>query len=42
VWVLTGDTVSTAINIGISCNLLTADMENEGALGSLSLFVADG
>lgn len=49
VWVLTGDTVATAINIGIetlvvrhynfflfhlgiSCNLLTADMETEGRL----------
>jgi len=32
VWVLTGDNVSTAINIGISCNLLEADMEGEGRL----------
>ena len=26
-WVLTGDKVETAINIGFSCNLLTTDME---------------
>ena len=31
-WVLTGDNVATAINIGISCNLLEADMTNEGRL----------
>ena len=27
VWVLTGDKIETAINIGISCELLTQDME---------------
>jgi len=27
VWVLTGDKIETAINIGISCNLLNVDME---------------
>ena len=27
VWVLTGDKIETAINIGISCNLLDIDME---------------
>ena len=27
VWVLTGDKIETAINIGISCNLLNIDME---------------
>jgi magnesium-transporting ATPase (P-type) len=27
VWVLTGDKMTTAINIGFSCRLLTADME---------------
>ena len=26
-WVLTGDKVETAINIGYSCKLLTTDME---------------
>ena len=29
---LTGDNVATAINIGISCNLLDADMESEKRL----------
>ena len=32
IWVLTGDNVATAINIGISCNLLEADMHDEGRL----------
>jgi len=32
IWVLTGDNVSTAINIGISCNLLEADMAREKRL----------
>jgi len=32
IWVLTGDNVATAINIGISCNLLEADMTKEGRL----------
>ena len=32
VWMLTGDTVSTAINIAMACNLLDSDMENEGRL----------
>lgn len=32
VWVLTGDNIATAINIGISCDLLDADMEQEGRL----------
>eukprot|EP00468_Gymnochlora_sp_CCMP2014_P001334 CAMPEP_0167741550 /NCGR_PEP_ID=MMETSP0110_2-20121227/918_1 /TAXON_ID=629695 /ORGANISM="Gymnochlora sp., Strain CCMP2014" /LENGTH=1401 /DNA_ID=CAMNT_0007625613 /DNA_START=124 /DNA_END=4329 /DNA_ORIENTATION=- len=32
IWVLTGDNVSTAVNIGISCNLLEADMHAEGRL----------
>ena len=27
VWVLTGDKIETAINIGISCKLLDVDME---------------
>jgi magnesium-transporting ATPase (P-type) len=27
VWVLTGDKMTTAINIGFSCRLLTSDME---------------
>jgi len=27
VWVLTGDKIETAINIGISCELLTQEME---------------
>ena len=27
VWVLTGDKVETAINIGFSCKLLDSDME---------------
>jgi P-type E1-E2 ATPase len=27
VWVLTGDKIETAINIGISCRLLNVDME---------------
>ena len=27
VWVLTGDKIETAINIGISCKLLNVDME---------------
>jgi P-type E1-E2 ATPase len=27
VWVLTGDKIETAINIGYSCELLTQDME---------------
>lgn len=27
VWVLTGDKVETAINIGLSCNLISVDME---------------
>ena len=27
VWVLTGDKIETAINIGISCRLLNLDME---------------
>lgn len=27
VWVLTGDKIETAINIGISCQLLNVDME---------------
>jgi magnesium-transporting ATPase (P-type) len=31
-WLLTGDNVSTAINIGISCNLLDAEMESSGRL----------
>ena len=26
VWVLTGDKIETAINIGFSCNLLTSEM----------------
>jgi phospholipid-translocating ATPase len=26
-WVLTGDKIETAINIGYSCELLTSDME---------------
>jgi magnesium-transporting ATPase (P-type) len=32
VWVLTGDNIATAINIGVSCDLLDADMEQEGRL----------
>lgn len=32
VWVLTGDTVATAINIGLSCNLLDFTMESSGRL----------
>lgn len=35
IWVLTGDNVSTATNIAISCNLLEADMEREGRLFKL-------
>lgn len=27
VWVLTGDKIETAVNIGISCNLLNIEME---------------
>lgn len=27
IWVLTGDKIETAINIGISCELLTLEME---------------
>jgi magnesium-transporting ATPase (P-type) len=41
VWVLTGDNVATAINIGISCNLLEADMENEGRLFKFDKEVAN-
>lgn len=32
VWVLTGDNVETAVNIGVSCNLLDGDMEQDGRL----------
>ena len=32
VWMLTGDTVSTAVNIAMACNLIDSDMENEGRL----------
>lgn len=32
VWVLTGDNVETAVNIGVSCNLLDGHMEAEGRL----------
>ncbi len=31
-WVCTGDTLSTATNIAIACNLLDAEMSNEGRL----------
>lgn len=34
VWVLTGDKIETAINIGYSCRLLTEDMQE--------VFVVDG
>jgi magnesium-transporting ATPase (P-type) len=37
VWVLTGDNVPTAINIGIACDLLDVQMEQEGRL-----FIFDG
>jgi len=32
VWMLTGDTVSTAVNIAMACNLIDSDMENDGRL----------
>ncbi|GAB5363124.1 hypothetical protein AAMO2058_000856500 [Amorphochlora amoebiformis] len=32
IWVLTGDNVATAVNIGISCNLLEADMPRDNRL----------
>ena len=32
VWMLTGDTVSTAVNIAIACNLCDSEMENDGRL----------
>jgi len=35
VWVLTGDTVATATNIAIACNLLDAEMSNDGRLFTL-------
>ena len=35
VWMLTGDNVSTAVNIATSCNLFEADFEEEGRLFKL-------
>jgi len=32
VWMLTGDTVSTAVNIAMACNLIDSDMENDKRL----------
>ena len=34
VWVLTGDKIETAINIGFSCGLLDNDMEQKWIVGN--------
>jgi magnesium-transporting ATPase (P-type) len=41
VWVLTGDKIETAINIGFSCRLLDNDMEQLHITGNDSGTVAD-
>ena len=41
VWVLTGDKIETAVNIGFSCNLLTTDMEQIYVISSKTKDVED-
>ena len=41
IWVLTGDKVETAINIGFSCNLLTSDMLRITVIGNKTNIVEE-
>lgn len=41
IWVLTGDNVETAVNIGVSCNLIDGAMDAEGRLFKLNSDLTD-
>ena len=41
IWVLTGDKVETAVNIGFSCNLLTSDMMRVSVIGNKTNIVEE-